>query len=48
MTGDLEAMANYAGQGVELVTAILPAGEIVSQVATDAEAALAALVDPPG
>jgi nitronate monooxygenase len=48
MTGDMEAMANYAGQGVELVTAILPAGEIVSQVATEAEAALAALVDSPG
>lgn len=40
MTGDLEAMANYSGQGIELVTEILPAAEIVRRIAAEADAAL--------
>lgn len=40
MSGDLEAMVNYAGQGVGLVRSILPAGEIVRRLEADAVAAL--------
>ena len=36
MTGDLEAMANYAGQGVGLVRKRQSAAEIVHEVATEA------------
>jgi nitronate monooxygenase len=36
MTGDLEAMANYAGQGVGLVRRRQSAAEIVHEVATEA------------
>jgi nitronate monooxygenase len=35
-TGDIEAMALYAGQGVGLVNRRQPAGEIVREVANDA------------
>lgn len=41
MIGDMEAMANYSGQGVELVTEILPAAELVRRIATETEEALA-------
>jgi hypothetical protein len=30
--GDLEALCLYAGQGVELIDGILPAGEIVERL----------------
>jgi len=43
MTGDLEALALYAGQGVGLVHEALPAGEIVRSMAAGAESVLAAL-----
>lgn len=36
--GRIELMANYAGQGVGLIRDILPAGEIVRQMVSDAEA----------
>jgi NAD(P)H-dependent flavin oxidoreductase YrpB (nitropropane dioxygenase family) len=38
--GDLEAMALYAGQGVGLVTDVVPAGELVQRLAAEARAAL--------
>jgi nitronate monooxygenase len=37
MSGDLEAMANYAGQSVGVVRARQPAADIVREVAADAE-----------
>jgi NAD(P)H-dependent flavin oxidoreductase YrpB (nitropropane dioxygenase family) len=40
MTGDLEALALYAGQSVGLVTHQQPAGQIVRQIADEAAAAL--------
>ncbi len=40
MTGDLEAMALYAGQGAGMVQRIQPAGEIVRQLASEAGQAL--------
>ena len=43
MTGDLEALALHAGQSVELIHQVLPAGEIVTAMAEEAERALAAL-----
>lgn len=43
MTGELEAMANYAGQGVGLVTRIQPAGEIVRDIAAEAARVLISL-----
>lgn len=42
--GDTEPMANYAGQGAALIKEILPAGEIVAKIASDAESVLRALV----
>jgi nitronate monooxygenase len=43
MTGQLEALALYAGQGVALVHDVLPAGEIVTRMAADALRVLAGL-----
>jgi nitronate monooxygenase len=43
MTGNLEALALYAGQGVALVHEVLPAGEIVSSMAAEATRVLAGL-----
>ena len=40
MTGNFEAMALYAGQGVGRVTAIIPAGERVRRIVADAAALL--------
>jgi nitronate monooxygenase len=40
MTGDLEALALYAGQGVGLATQIKPAAHIVREVADEAERTL--------
>ena len=40
ITGDIEAMALWAGQGVGLATRIQPAGEIVRELAQEAESAL--------
>jgi len=36
VTGDLEALSNWAGQGVGLVDRIQPAAEIVRELAEDA------------
>jgi nitronate monooxygenase len=44
MSGDLEAMANYAGQGVSVVRQRQPAAEIVREVAAEAERVLGSLV----
>jgi NAD(P)H-dependent flavin oxidoreductase YrpB (nitropropane dioxygenase family) len=41
MTGDIEALPNWAGQGVGLVTHIQPAAEIVQELIADAERILA-------
>jgi nitronate monooxygenase len=43
MTGQLEALALYAGQGAALVHDVLPAGEIVTRMAADALRVLAGL-----
>jgi nitronate monooxygenase len=43
MTGELEALALYAGQGVALVHDVLPAGEIVRSMTADALRVLADL-----
>jgi nitronate monooxygenase len=43
MTGQLEALALYAGQAVALVHEVLPAGEIVSSMAAEATRVLAGL-----
>ena len=43
MTGDLESLPNWAGQGVGLVTHPQPAREIVAELVSDAERILAAL-----
>jgi nitronate monooxygenase len=40
MTGDLEALAYYAGQSTGLIHSIEPAGQIVTRLAAEAEAAL--------
>jgi len=42
--GDTEPMANYAGQSAALVKLVLPAGQIIAEIVSDAEAALRALV----
>ena len=42
LTGDIEALSLWAGQSVGLIDAVLPAGEIVRQLATEAAAALGA------
>ena len=36
VTGDLEAMSNWAGQGVGLVNRVQPAGDIVQELSEDA------------
>ncbi len=41
--GDLEAMANYAGQSVGLVRRVQPAVDIVREVADEARGVLAQL-----
>jgi nitronate monooxygenase len=41
MTGEIEALPNWAGQGVGLVTHIQPAAEIVQELVADAERILA-------
>lgn len=41
--GDTEPMANYAGQSAGLVKSVLPAGEIIAKIASDAESVLRAL-----
>ena len=43
MTGQLEALALYAGQGVARVQEVLPAGEIVDSMAAEAMRVLAGL-----
>ena len=40
-TGDIEALPNWAGQGVGLVTRVQPAAEIVQELVADAERILA-------
>lgn len=47
MTGDFEAMALYAGQGVDRITAIEPAGERLRRIAAEAAAHLRLLDDTP-
>ena len=42
--GDTEPMANYAGQSAALVKLVLPAGQIIAEIVSDAEKALRALV----
>jgi nitronate monooxygenase len=42
MTGDVTAMALYAGQGVGSIEAILPAEEVIREISEGAEALLAA------
>ena len=39
MTGDFEAMALYAGQGVSRIDSIVPAGERVVRIVDEADAA---------
>jgi NAD(P)H-dependent flavin oxidoreductase YrpB (nitropropane dioxygenase family) len=41
MTGEIEALPNWAGQSVGLVTRVQPAAEIVAELVTDAERILA-------
>jgi NAD(P)H-dependent flavin oxidoreductase YrpB (nitropropane dioxygenase family) len=41
MTGEIEALPNWAGQGVGLVTRVQPAAEIVQELVADAEHILA-------
>ncbi|MGI8477471.1 MAG: NAD(P)H-dependent flavin oxidoreductase [Thermomicrobiales bacterium] len=36
MTGDLEALVHYAGQGVGLIDDVRPAGDVVREIAADA------------
>jgi NAD(P)H-dependent flavin oxidoreductase YrpB (nitropropane dioxygenase family) len=43
MTGEIEALPNWAGQGVGLVTRVQPAAEIVQELVADAERILAKL-----
>ncbi|AVP58903.1 nitronate monooxygenase [Pulveribacter suum] len=47
MTGELDAMALYAGCGVGKVDAIVPAAALVQQLAQEAAAHLALLTEPP-
>jgi len=42
-TGDLEALAHYAGQSAGLIHEVLPGGEIVRRMAAEAERVLAGL-----
>jgi nitronate monooxygenase len=41
MTGEIEALPNWAGQGVGLVTRVQPAAEILQELVADAERILA-------
>jgi NAD(P)H-dependent flavin oxidoreductase YrpB (nitropropane dioxygenase family) len=41
MTGDVETLPNWAGQGVGLVTQTQPAAEIVRELVSEAERILA-------
>ena len=36
MTGDLEALPNWAGQGVGLISRVMPAADIVKEITEDA------------
>jgi nitronate monooxygenase len=40
MTGDFEAMARYAGQGVDRIDAIIPAGERIRAIVAKAQRVL--------
>ncbi|MDR5654643.1 NAD(P)H-dependent flavin oxidoreductase [Ruixingdingia sedimenti] len=42
-TGDLEAMALFAGQGVDAITAVIPAGDRLRRIMAEAEAILTRL-----
>lgn len=42
-TGDLEAMPLYAGQGIDAIGAVRPAGDIVADLVTEARAAFDAM-----
>jgi NAD(P)H-dependent flavin oxidoreductase YrpB (nitropropane dioxygenase family) len=43
MTGEIEALPNWAGQGVGLVTRVQPAAEIVQELVADAERIILAM-----
>ncbi len=43
MTGEIEALPNWAGQGVGLVTRVQPAAEIVQELVADAERIIRAI-----
>lgn len=45
LDGDIEALALFAGQGVDLVNKVQPAAEIVNEIANDARAAIRNLAD---
>ena len=47
VTGETEAMANFAGQSVGVVKKVQPAGEIVREVTDEARAVLSALAEEP-
>ena len=47
-SGDIDAMALWAGQGVALLRATEPAGDIVRGIADEARAVLARLGSDPG
>ena len=36
-TGDINSMAMYAGQGVGLITEIIPAGDVVKRLVAEAQ-----------
>ena len=40
LTGDVEAISMWAGQGVSMVRKVQPAGEIVSEIVAEAKVAL--------
>lgn len=44
-TGDLEAMALYAGQGVDAIEAVIPAGDRLRQIVEDARSRIGRLTD---
>ena len=45
MTGDLEALALYAGQSTGLVSRVMPAAEVVTRLADEARALIDRLSD---
>ncbi|GAA3300678.1 nitronate monooxygenase [Dactylosporangium vinaceum] len=47
-TGDLEEMALLSGQGVGLVTEVLPAADVIARMTKEAESLLAAAAPPEG